>query len=82
MPCDGRSADVSLYIHFPWCARKCPYCDFNSHERKRPIDERRYIDALIRDLDRSMESVGERTLGSVSWEEARRACSPAGPSAA
>lgn len=65
MPCDSRPADVSLYIHFPWCARKCPYCDFNSHERKRPIDERRYVDALVRDLDRSMEPVGERTLGSV-----------------
>ncbi len=65
MPCDGGFSDVSLYIHFPWCTRKCPYCDFNSHEKKRPIDERRYIDALIRDLDDSLEPIRGRALRSV-----------------
>jgi len=42
---------LSLYIHFPWCVRKCPYCDFNSHAVRGDIEEDRYVDALIRDLD-------------------------------
>ncbi|MDR3419019.1 MAG: radical SAM family heme chaperone HemW [Nevskia sp.] len=42
---------LSLYIHFPWCVRKCPYCDFNSHAARGELDEDAYVDALIRDLD-------------------------------
>ncbi len=42
---------LSLYLHFPWCVRKCPYCDFNSHAARGDIEEDRYVDALIRDLD-------------------------------
>ncbi|MDB5974235.1 MAG: oxygen-independent coproporphyrinogen oxidase-like protein [Nevskia sp.] len=42
---------LSLYLHFPWCVRKCPYCDFNSHAARGDIEEERYVDALIRDLD-------------------------------
>ena len=40
---------LALYIHFPWCVQKCPYCDFNSHELKSALEEKNYIDALIRD---------------------------------
>lgn len=55
---------LSLYIHFPWCARKCPYCDFNSHTAER-IPERAYIDALKRDLDHETEQAAGRPLQSV-----------------
>ena len=41
---------LSLYIHIPWCVRKCPYCDFNSHEAKAAVPESAYVDALISDL--------------------------------
>ena len=42
---------LSLYIHFPWCEKKCPYCDFNSHQIKDTgFDEARYLRALIQDL--------------------------------
>ena len=43
---------LSLYVHLPWCVRKCPYCDFNSHEIKNgSFPERDYVDALVRDLE-------------------------------
>jgi putative oxygen-independent coproporphyrinogen III oxidase len=46
---------LGLYIHFPWCVKKCPYCDFNSHEAKKSIPEQDYIKTLIHDLDRDMK---------------------------
>ena len=51
---------LSLYIHIPWCVRKCPYCDFNSHEAKGEAPERRYVDALISDLDHSLPKIWGR----------------------
>jgi len=45
---------LSLYVHIPWCVRKCPYCDFNSHAVREPIDQDGYIDALLRDLDQEV----------------------------
>lgn len=47
-------AELALYVHFPWCVRKCPYCDFNSHEFGGDLPEQEYITALITDLDRDM----------------------------
>ncbi|KMN36608.1 coproporphyrinogen III oxidase [Chromobacterium sp. LK1] len=56
---------LSLYIHFPWCVRKCPYCDFNSHEPKSGFDEMAYVDALLRDLEFSLPEVWGRPLSSI-----------------
>ena len=46
---------LSLYIHIPWCEKKCPYCDFNSHENQQHFDESAYIQALLDDLDQDLE---------------------------
>jgi putative oxygen-independent coproporphyrinogen III oxidase len=56
---------LSLYIHLPWCVRKCPYCDFNSHEMHGRIPEEAYVDALLRDLERDLPRVWGRTVHSI-----------------
>lgn len=57
---------LSLYIHFPWCIRKCPYCDFNSHAVKEPIPEQLYIDALLADLRSDLSLLPTpRQIGSI-----------------
>jgi len=57
---------LSLYIHFPWCVRKCPYCDFNSHETRPGHDkETSYIDALIRDIEFESPHIRGRSIISV-----------------
>lgn len=56
---------TSLYIHVPWCMKKCPYCDFNSHQSKKEIDEKKYVDALMRDLDYELTLTGPRQIKSI-----------------
>jgi oxygen-independent coproporphyrinogen-3 oxidase len=56
---------LALYVHLPWCIRKCPYCDFNSFRIDGAVPEAAYVDALIRDLDRSSEALGRRVLDSI-----------------
>lgn len=56
---------LSLYIHIPWCVRKCPYCDFNSHEAKQAIPEDAYVDALIQDLEQATPLIWGRKIHSV-----------------
>jgi oxygen-independent coproporphyrinogen-3 oxidase len=56
---------LSLYIHIPWCVRKCPYCDFNSHEAHGTLPERAYIDALLQDLDSALPLIWGRKIYSI-----------------
>ncbi len=56
---------LSIYIHIPWCIRKCPYCDFNSHESKTAIPEQQYIDCLVSDLDYTLPKIWGRRVYSV-----------------
>ena len=58
---------LSLYIHIPWCVRKCPYCDFNSHALKDGLPEEAYVAALLADLDEqlSLHSTLKRPLQSI-----------------
>ena len=56
---------LSLYVHIPWCIRKCPYCDFNSHQSSDEIPEQAYVKALINDLNNDLPLVQGRKLKSI-----------------
>jgi len=56
---------LSLYVHFPWCVRKCPYCDFNSHEVKDGFPEQAYLDALRTDLELALPLIWGRRIHTI-----------------
>jgi len=56
---------LSLYIHIPWCVRKCPYCDFNSHRAESELPEQDYVRALLRDLDSELPAVADRVVETI-----------------
>jgi putative oxygen-independent coproporphyrinogen III oxidase len=56
---------LSLYVHIPWCAKKCPYCDFNSHEARGAAPEERYVAALVADLEHALPAVWGRRVQTV-----------------
>src|SRR5688572_23970981 len=56
---------LSLYIHIPWCVKKCPYCDFNSHAVRDGIPEQEYVKALLDDLDQQMPRIEGRAITSI-----------------
>jgi putative oxygen-independent coproporphyrinogen III oxidase len=66
----GALPPLSLYVHLPWCLKKCPYCDFNSHEFRAAggnteLPEQRYLDALLADLEAALPLVWGRTVHSI-----------------
>ena len=60
-----QAIPLSLYVHYPWCIEKCPYCDFNSHTLKKGNQEKPYIDALITQLEQTLPSVWGRPIQSI-----------------
>jgi putative oxygen-independent coproporphyrinogen III oxidase len=56
---------LALYVHIPWCVRKCPYCDFNSHEAKGDVPEEAYVAALVRDLEQALPAIWGRRVYSI-----------------
>lgn len=56
---------LTLYVHFPWCVRKCPYCDFNSHEQTEEFSDALYVDALFADLEQDLPLVWGRKVYSI-----------------
>ena len=56
---------LSLYIHVPWCVRKCPYCDFNSHKAPETVPEDEYVNALLKDLESELPQIWGRRLESI-----------------
>jgi putative oxygen-independent coproporphyrinogen III oxidase len=61
----AESLPLTLYVHMPWCVRKCPYCDFNSHQLKSAAPSGDYIDALIRDFEAELADIGARPIESI-----------------
>ncbi|MGP9825695.1 radical SAM family heme chaperone HemW [Ectopseudomonas khazarica] len=63
--CGFELPPLALYIHIPWCVRKCPYCDFNSHAAGPTLPEEEYVDALLADLDSDLQHAHGRPLTSI-----------------
>jgi putative oxygen-independent coproporphyrinogen III oxidase len=62
---DAAVIPLSLYVHIPWCVQKCPYCDFNSHQAKSALDEKRYFQQLLNDLADQANFIQGRELTSI-----------------
>ena len=62
MATDALAISLGLYLHFPWCVSKCPYCDFNSYTLREPLGERAYVDALLFDIETQFELRGDFIL--------------------
>jgi len=60
-----HAPSLALYLHFPWCVRKCPYCDFNSHELKQDLPEQAYVQALLAELDQQLPAIWGRPIRSI-----------------
>lgn len=60
-----KQPPLSLYIHFPWCIRKCPYCDFNSHALLTELPEKNYINLLLKDLEQDLAKIKDRAIISI-----------------
>jgi oxygen-independent coproporphyrinogen-3 oxidase len=56
---------LALYVHIPWCVRKCPYCDFNSHEARDTLPQNEYVDALVADLETALPDIWGRRVQSI-----------------
>ncbi|MGQ0428550.1 MAG: radical SAM family heme chaperone HemW [Gammaproteobacteria bacterium] len=61
----AMSAPLAVYVHLPWCVRKCPYCDFNSHAVPGSIPENTYVEALLADLEADLDLAAGREVGSI-----------------
>ena len=56
---------LTLYIHFPWCAKRCPYCDFNAHTQPDTVPQEKYITALLKDLDNDLSWIQDRPIQAI-----------------
>src|SRR4030095_10113169 len=56
---------LALYVHIPWCVRKCPYCDFNSHELRAELPEQAYVQALVADLELALPLLWGRRVQTI-----------------
>ncbi|TAK76328.1 MAG: radical SAM family heme chaperone HemW [Gammaproteobacteria bacterium] len=65
MPIFTEPLPLSLYVHLPWCVRKCPYCDFNSHEMKQGLPETAYVNTLLQELEQYLPQIQHRPLVSI-----------------
>ena len=65
VPTPESLPELSLYLHFPWCVQKCPYCDFNSHALRDELPESRYVDTLLADLAAQAPLVAGRQVVSI-----------------
>jgi oxygen-independent coproporphyrinogen-3 oxidase len=65
MPSTTDNPGFGVYVHWPFCAQKCPYCDFNSHVRFGGVDEVRFLAAFLRELDHTAGLVGSRNVESI-----------------